>query len=210
MPSDCAIRVLVVDDHPAIRAGIVNLIDAEHPSLIAVGTAASADEALDQTQLLQPHVVVLDVDLNGEDGMALIPSLHRAAPCRVVVLSSLLDPHLAAHAKRLGAHACLHKTSPAAELLACISTSPGTGDGQTAVRAESRASLGTDMHEEPQSANAAVGSFLRRTDAVTAIEYGLLAALIAVAVIGAFTATGESLENVFVYWSTTVSTALAL
>ena len=66
------------------------------------------------------------------------------------------------------------------------------------------------MHEEPQSANAAVGSFLRRTDAVTAIEYGLLAALIAVAVIGAFTATGESLENVFVYWSTTVSTALAL
>jgi DNA-binding NarL/FixJ family response regulator len=120
MSNEGAVRVLVVDDHPGIRTGIASLIDAEHPHLVAAGTAASAEEALDQAQALQPHVVVLDVNLDGEDGLAIIPALQGAAPCKVVVLSSTLDAHVTAHAKRLGAYACLHKTAPAADLLACI------------------------------------------------------------------------------------------
>jgi DNA-binding NarL/FixJ family response regulator len=114
------LKVLVVDDHPAIRVGICSLIDAEHPRLVTVGTAASVDEALDQARSLHPHVVVLDVNLAGEDGLALIPALLHTAPCAVVVLSSLRDPHLSDHAKRLGAQAFVHKTAPAADLLAAI------------------------------------------------------------------------------------------
>lgn len=49
---------------------------------------------------------------------------------------------------------------------------------------------------------------VREEDGVTAIEYGLLAALIAVACIGAFTTTGTSLEAMYVYWSGAVVTAL--
>jgi len=69
---------------------------------------------------LQPDVVVLDVNLAGEDGLALIPVLHHAAPCAVVILTSLSDPNVAAYARRMGALACVHKSAPAAELLTSI------------------------------------------------------------------------------------------
>jgi len=88
--------------------------------MYSVGSAATAEEAIAQTRELQPHVVVLDVNLGGEDGLALIPALQRAAPCEIVVLTSLADPHVAAHARHLGARTCLHKTAPAVELLASI------------------------------------------------------------------------------------------
>jgi DNA-binding NarL/FixJ family response regulator len=103
MPIEGPVRVLVVDD----RVG-------------SVGAAATAEEAIAQARELQPHVVVLDVNLGGEDGLALIPALQRAAPCEIMVLTSLADPHVAAHARLLGARACLHKTAPAVELLASI------------------------------------------------------------------------------------------
>ena len=114
------IGVLVVDDHAATRAGVASLIESERPRMHCVGTAGTADEALAYTRALQPDVIVLDVNLADEDGLALIPGLHRAAHCAVVVLTSLQDPNVAAQALRLGAHACLHKTAPAAELMATI------------------------------------------------------------------------------------------
>ncbi len=114
------LRVLVVDDHAGIRAGIARLVDAEFPRMHTVGTAASAGAALAGAREHQPHVVVLDVDLNGEDGLALIPVLQLGGQCRVVVLSSLSDPQVSALALRLGAYACVHKAAPAAELVDSI------------------------------------------------------------------------------------------
>lgn len=114
------IRVLVVDDHLGTRVGLASLIEAEQPRMRCIGAAGTAGEALTHTRALQPHVILLDVDLAGDDGLALIPALHLAAHCAVVVLTSLQDPSVAMFALRLGAHACLHKTAPAAELLAAI------------------------------------------------------------------------------------------
>ena len=128
MRIDSPVTVLVVDDHAAIRTGIANLIDAEQPRLHCVGTASTPGEALAHTRKARPHVVVLDVNLDGEDGLALIPALHHAAPCAVVVLTSLADPHVAMHALRQGAHACLHKTAPAADLIAAIIAAGVTDD----------------------------------------------------------------------------------
>ena len=113
-------RVLVVDDHAGIRVGIASLVDAELPRMHCVGTAATVSEALARNRELQPNVVVLDVNLDGEDGLALIPTLRRGSACAVVVLTSLSDPHVAAHALRQGAHACLNKTAPAVDLMAAI------------------------------------------------------------------------------------------
>ena len=124
------IRVLVVDDHLGTRVGVASLIEAEQPRMGCVGTAGTAGEALVYTRALQPDVVVLDVNLAGEDGLALIPALHQAAHCAVVVLTSLADPNVAAQALRLGAHACLHKTAPAVELMAAIfAATPPNGGG---------------------------------------------------------------------------------
>jgi len=120
MPTNGPVRVLVVDDHAGIRAGISSLVDGERPSMCSIGVAATANEALVQVKALQPDVVLLDVNLAGEDGLVLIPAMRRTAPCEIVVLTSLMDPHIAAHAQRLGARGCVHKTAPASELLASI------------------------------------------------------------------------------------------
>lgn len=127
MPFIGSLKVLVVDDHLGIRIGIASLIDAERPRMCIVGSAANAFEAVERVHSLQPDVVVLDVNLGGEDGLALIPVLHRAAPCAVVVLTSLSDPNVAACAQRLGALGCVHKSAPAAELIAAILAA---GDGE--------------------------------------------------------------------------------
>jgi DNA-binding NarL/FixJ family response regulator len=204
-----AVKVLVVDDHAAVRAAIANLIDTEHPRLRVVGTAASADEALDQADSQQPHVVVLDANLGTEDGLALIPALRRAAPCKVVVLSSLTDPALAAHAERLGAHACLHKMAPAAELLSCIAAAHGAED-TTIVGARDTKQRGRSnaMNQGLNKFATSASQFLRSDDGVTAIEYGLLAALILIVCIAAFSATGDSLTDIYMRWSTAVIDAL--
>ena len=125
MLNQSLIRVLVVDDHAATCAGVASLIESEQPRMHCVGTVGTADGALAYTKALQPDVIVLDVNLAGEDGLALIPALHQAARCAVVVLTSLADPNVAAQALRLGAHACLHKTAPAAELMAAIFAARG-------------------------------------------------------------------------------------
>jgi two-component system, NarL family, nitrate/nitrite response regulator NarL len=120
MATDSTLRILVVDDHVGIRLGIQNLIDAEAPVMHCIGAAGTPAEALMQARRCQPDVVLLDVDLDGEDGLQLIPLLQRAAPCIVVVLTSLVDVRVAERAHRLGAQACVHKSAPAAELTACI------------------------------------------------------------------------------------------
>lgn len=114
------LRVLVVDDHAGIRAGLKSLVNAEHPRMGCVGIAGSASEALAQTRALRPDVIVLDVNLDGEDGLSLIPAIHRLTPCAVIVLTSLFDPMVTTSALTLGAFACLHKTAPAGDLLATI------------------------------------------------------------------------------------------
>lgn len=119
------VRVLVVDDHASIRTGISRLIDGEAPRMCAVGCVATADEALESVERLQPDVVVLDVNLAGEDGLVLIPALRRLAPCRVVVLTSLSDPAVERMALALGACAHVHKTAPAQVLLDRIEAAHG-------------------------------------------------------------------------------------
>ena len=111
------IAVLVVDDQPAVREGLSRLIACTPLVLRAIGSAATSAEALLAAAWLRPAVVVLDADLAGEDGLALIPALMPAA---VLVLSSHGDRATRERALRLGARAFIEKHQPAAELLAAL------------------------------------------------------------------------------------------
>ncbi len=111
------LTVLVVDDQAAVRDGVARLIGCAPLSLREVCTAATPDHALRLAAWLQPDLVLLDVDLAGEDGLALIPQL---APAAVLVLSCHGDPATRARALRLGAGAFIEKHQPAAELLAAV------------------------------------------------------------------------------------------
>ena len=105
--------VLVVDDQRAVREGLARLLSL--PGRRDVHLAASGAEALESARLDPPDVVVLDVDLAGDDGLALLPALRASA--QVVILSSHCDPATRARALALGAHAFVGKEEPAATLL---------------------------------------------------------------------------------------------
>jgi len=112
------IGVLVIDDQAAVREGLARLIACAPLALRYVSTAATRADALKAVHQLQPDVVVLDVDLAGEDGLALIPQF--ALTSNILVLTSHGDPTTRARAAQLGAHAFIEKHQPAAELLQAI------------------------------------------------------------------------------------------
>jgi PleD family two-component response regulator len=66
------LRVLLIDDHPAIRAGLAVVLDVD-PGITAVAAAASARDGLLQAGSLELDVVVVDGYLPGEDGLWLVP-----------------------------------------------------------------------------------------------------------------------------------------
>lgn len=110
--------VLIVDDQLAVREGVSRLIACAGFPLRAIGTAATCIEAMSVAALLNPEVVILDADLDGEDGLALIPQLSRTAG--VLVLTSHGDSATRTRATILGALAFIEKHQPAADLLGCI------------------------------------------------------------------------------------------
>ena len=117
-PSLTPLGVLVVDDQRVVREGLARLISCGLPALRFVAIAANAAEAREAAARLGPEVIVLDVDLDGDDGLALIPSLRPHAA--ILVLTSHGDAATRARAEQLGADAFLEKHMPAADLLAAL------------------------------------------------------------------------------------------
>lgn len=113
-----AIAILLIDDQPAVREGLARLITGAAMAPRGVHTAGTPAEALDAARRLQPELVVLDVDLAGEDGLALMPQLP--ARSRVLVLTSHGDAATRQRALRLGAGAFVEKQQPACVLLASL------------------------------------------------------------------------------------------
>ena len=65
------IRVVLVDDHAVVRAGLRMLIESR-PGIIVVGKAGNGAEALAVVTRTQPDIIVLDLDLGGESGLAIV------------------------------------------------------------------------------------------------------------------------------------------
>ena len=112
------IGVLVIDDEPALREGLSRLIASAPLTLRFISTAANSLQALSAAARLKPDLVLLDVDLGGEDGLALVAQL--SATARVLVLTSHGDAATRRRAASLGALALVEKDRPAAELLRVI------------------------------------------------------------------------------------------
>ena len=83
-----SLRVLLVDDHPVLRAGLRALL-AAHPEFDIVGEADSGEGALTLTRAVRPHVVLLDIALPGMSGADAARRLKQEAPeTRVLALSA--------------------------------------------------------------------------------------------------------------------------
>ena len=121
-PQDSAgiIRVVVADDHPIVRAGIVGLLETA-PDIAVVGEAADGSEAVALAESEHPDLVLMDLRMPGVDGAAATERIVAAGRgTRVLVLTTYeSDDHILA-AIEAGASGYLLKAAPQAEILAGI------------------------------------------------------------------------------------------
>ena len=114
------IRVLVVDDHPIVREGLVSVLE-DQPDFKVIGSAGSAEEALALAERLGPDVVLLDLELPGLDGVAAIPRLLAVSPeTRVLVFTAYDTDERVFGALKAGARGYLLKGATTADIARAI------------------------------------------------------------------------------------------
>src|SRR3954452_17121723 len=120
-PSDTrTLRVLVVDDHAAVRAGVQAVL-AREPDLQPIGGASSADQALDKARARRPDVAVVDHRLEAGDGLTLTRKLKALPdPPAVLVYSAHADASLTVAAVVAGADGVVGKGADADHLCDAI------------------------------------------------------------------------------------------
>jgi DNA-binding NarL/FixJ family response regulator len=114
------VTVLVVDDHPALRAGLAGLLEQE-PGFACIGAVAGEAELARRLADGRPDVVVLDYALRQGDGLTTCFRLkQRSDPPGVVLYSAYADDVLAVPAAVAQADAVVSKTAPVEVLLGAI------------------------------------------------------------------------------------------
>lgn len=114
------IRILLVDDHAVLRAGLRMLLDAQ-PDMQVVGETGDGAESIASAQALQPDVILLDLTMPKLGGLAALPRLHDAAPqARVLILSMHDDESYLRQVLSEGASGYVLKKAADTELLSAI------------------------------------------------------------------------------------------
>lgn len=114
------IRVLVADDHPVVRGGVVGLL-GEEPDIEVVAVASDGEEAIDLALEHRPDLVLMDLRMPGVDGVAATEAIHTANPAiRVLVFTTYETDENILGAIEAGASGYLLKASPAEEVLAGV------------------------------------------------------------------------------------------
>jgi DNA-binding NarL/FixJ family response regulator len=122
MSSDGAgvIRVLVADDHPVVRSGLVGVLSSLG-GFDVVAVAADGREAVREAVLHRPDVALMDLHMPGTDGFTAIRELARVAPSvRVCVLTMYDDDDSLFAAMRAGAHGYLLKGAEQDEIARAV------------------------------------------------------------------------------------------
>jgi len=107
------ITIVVVDDHPLFRQGVVDSFSLE-PDLLVVGQASNGEDALGMIRTLRPQVAVVDVNLPGVNGQQVMRQVAaETLPTRVILLTAYDDKEQVIHAMRGGAAAyCAKDVQP--------------------------------------------------------------------------------------------------
>jgi DNA-binding NarL/FixJ family response regulator len=131
-------RVVLVDDHAVVRAGIRLVLDQAQGISVA-GEAGTEERAVTLARAHKPDVILLDVLLPGKGGIALIAELLAVSPpSRVLMLSSSSDPTTVEKALEAGAAGYSVKRATATELVLAVET---VASGRSYVHPEVGASL---------------------------------------------------------------------
>jgi len=114
------LRVFIVDDHPVVREGFSHLFQLVE-GIEPVGTAGDGDEALARIGAARPDVVLLDMQLPGDDGAVVTRRIKERHPeARVIIFTGGVDRDQVARARDAGAEGILLKTTPVANLIRAL------------------------------------------------------------------------------------------
>jgi DNA-binding NarL/FixJ family response regulator len=110
------IRIVIVDDHPAVRMGLEAALEDE-PGFVCVGAAEAEADLMPLLRRVDPDVVLLDYQLPGNDGLHVCRRIKAAEqPPRVLILSAFASDDLALSALLAGADGVLAKAARAKDL----------------------------------------------------------------------------------------------
>lgn len=115
-----AIRILIVDDHRLLRAGLKTLLGTD-PNLEVVGEASTGDDALQVVEELNPDVVLLDMVMPGMDGLETTRRMiKKSVGVRVLIMTMHEDSELVKECIRCGAAGYIVKRAAESELIDAI------------------------------------------------------------------------------------------
>ncbi|HZF56835.1 MAG TPA: response regulator transcription factor [Rubrobacter sp.] len=116
------IRLLVADDHPMLREGLVAVLGTQ-PDFEVVGEAADGDEVVRLAESLGPDVILLDLEMPGTDGVAALERLREAgSTARTVVFTAYDTDERILDSLRAGARGYLLKGASRQEIFGAIRT----------------------------------------------------------------------------------------
>jgi DNA-binding NarL/FixJ family response regulator len=119
-PVTSKFKIFLVDDHPILRQGLALLINRE-PDLAVSGEADGAASALQAIRNAMPDFVILDISLNGPDGLELLKTLRGNYPNLPVLILSMHDESVyAERALRAGANGYIMKQEATEKVLTAI------------------------------------------------------------------------------------------
>ncbi|NRF95442.1 response regulator transcription factor [Paenibacillus frigoriresistens] len=117
---DALIKVLLVDDHEMVRIGLAAVLGTED-GIEVVGEASNGQDGIRLAQEYRPDVVLMDLVMEGIDGIETTRKLLQLYPdCKVIVLTSFLDDEKMYPVIEAGAFSYLLKTSRASEIAQAI------------------------------------------------------------------------------------------
>ncbi|WES64445.1 response regulator transcription factor [Microbacter sp. GSS18] len=123
------IRLLIADDHPVVRAGLVGLLSDE-PGFEVVGEAADGEQAVRVAAATSPDVVLMDLRMPGVDGVEATARITAAGASKVLILTTYESDDQILAAIEAGASGYLLKAAPQDEIVAGIRS---VAHGQTAL-----------------------------------------------------------------------------
>jgi DNA-binding NarL/FixJ family response regulator len=113
-------RVFVVDDHPSVRQGLALLINRES-DLAVCGEAEDAQSAIQTVAAVKPDIMVVDISLNGPDGLDLLKDVRMRFPELPVLILSMHDESIyAERALRAGARGYIMKQEATEKVLVAL------------------------------------------------------------------------------------------
>ena len=118
--AETEIRILLVDDHPVVRAGLAAMLETQ-VDFAVVGEAGDGAEAVRQIETLNPDVVLMDLEMPGTDGLEALEELaQKGLPNKVIVFTIFATDDRILRAVQAGAQGYLLKSAPREEVFQAI------------------------------------------------------------------------------------------